>query len=112
MPQLDQQLVAKEAIEIQKKIDTLIVNLEEKKAQLRNIANGETLKITVTGHGEVSVTKPRKGGEKTGTKLILDEDRINKIPELKQKLIEKGVIIENDIISTAAAASVKIKPNV
>lgn len=112
MTQLDQNVIATEALEIQKRIIALTADLDAKKAQLRNIANGEALKITIPNVGTVSVSRPRVAGEKTGTKIKLDEDRLNLVPELKKKLLDKGVIVEEDIISTAAAASVTIKPNV
>jgi len=112
MTQLDPQLVAAEALELQKAINGLLADLEEKKTQLRTIADGNPLKIVVPGSGEVSVSRPRKGGEKTGTRIKLVVDRLNLVPELKNRLLEKGVLVEEDTISTPAAASVAIKPNV
>lgn len=112
MAQLNRDLLATEALELQKTIVGLSADLDKIKAQLRDVANGEKLKITIPGRGEVLITSPRKGGEKTGTKIVLDEDRLNSVPELKSKLLAKGVIVENDVISTSAAASVTIKPNV
>ena len=112
MTQLDTRLVATEALEIQKSVNELTAQLEEKKVQLRSVANGEILKIVVPGCGEVSVSRPRTGGQKTGTRVKLNEERLNLVPDLKKRLLEKGVIVEEDIISTSAAASVSIKPNV
>lgn len=112
MTQLDTGVIAAEAIELQRTINGLVADLDVKKDQLRTIANGDILKLTVPNMGTVSVTRPREGGVKTGTRIKFNEDRLSLIPELKQKLLDKGIIVEEDIISTAAVASVTIKPNV
>ena len=103
---------ARNALELHVQITDLTSKLTDCKDELRRIAAGETLKIAVPGVGEVSVSKPRKGGNITGTKMALDEDKLNAAPDLKKKMIDKGLIIVSDIISTPASASITLKPNV
>jgi len=104
--------LAIEAIDLQKSISELSKKLDDLKSQLRILANEREMKIVIAGHGQVNVYKPKIGGVVTGTKLTLNEDKLNTSLELKNRLIEKGIIVKTDIISTPAIASVVIKPNV
>lgn len=104
------EIVAAEALELQKKIDGLSKQLEEKKEELRDIANGNKIEIVIEGLGKVNVSSPREGSEKVI--LTFNEERLQKSPELKAKLIEAGVAKEEIKKIAAARASVTIKPNV
>ena len=129
--------LAREAIGLQIELDEISDRLNEKKEELRDLANGKTMNIIVEGLGKVDVTEPRAGTDKVTftfdedklTKipdlrkklvekgvakevLVIDDEKLGKIPELKQKLLEKGVMAEKIKKISAAKASVRIKPNV
>lgn len=102
--------LAKSAIELYSKISKLQKELDEKKDQLREASNGETTSIIVDGFGKVSISKPRKGSEKTI--LSIDEDVLSKVSGLKDTLIKKGVLKEEIKITPPARANVSISCNV
>lgn len=104
------EIVATQALELQKQIDGLTKQLNEKKEELRDIANGNKLEVTIEGLGKINVSTPRSGSEKVV--LTFDEKRLAAIPELKSKLIEKGIAKEEIRKTPDAKASVTIKPNV
>ena len=108
IPHKDQ--VATEALELQRQVDKLLGELEAKKDELREIANGNKLEIVIEGLGKINVSTPREGSEKVI--LTVNEERLSKSPELKAKLIEAGVAKEELKKVAPARASVTIKPNV
>ena len=77
---------------------------------MRDLAAGDKLEIEVQGKGVVRVTKPRSGSEKMV--LTFNKEVLEKSPELKKKLIDKGVAKEELKRTPPAVASVSIKPNV
>lgn len=129
--------LAKEALQLQSQMDELTKELNEKKDELRSLANGKKLNIVVEGIGKVDITEPRAGSDKVT--FSFDEDKLGKVPELRKKLVdvgiakevlvindeklakaatlkvkllEKGVMTEETKKVSAAKASVRIKPNV
>lgn len=108
--QSHKEIVATQALELQKQINTLTTQLGEKKDELRDIANGNKLEIIIEDLGKVNISTPREGSEKVV--LTFDEDKLRQIPELKAKLLEKGIAKEDIKHIAAAKASVTIKPNV
>ena len=129
--------LAKEALQLQLELDKITEKLDEKKEELRSLANGKKLNIVVEGVGKVDVTEPRAGSDKVV--LSFDEDKLGKVPELRKKLVESGVakevlvindekldkipalkvkLLEKGVMTeeikkvSAAKASVRIKPNV
>lgn len=131
------QQVARDAIQLHKELDELSDKLEEKKEQLRELADGDKLQVVVENFGKVEVTLPRAGSQKVEINInedvldkipairqklvdagvaketiIIDKDKLFKAIELKRKLIEKGIITETVKTVSAAKASVKIKHNV
>ncbi len=107
-----EQQAARVALELSKQIAIMSASLDQQKAILRELADGQTLEVKVEGLGKVNVSKPKLGGLKTGTKIEINLDVLGKNQELKAKLIEKQLLMEVDVFSTPAAASVTIKPNV
>ena len=106
---MDQEL-AEAALRLQIKVDEAQAELDEKKEELRKLANGGKLRIVVEGLGKVDITEPRKGSEKIV--LTIDEEKIAKVERLKDLLIKKGVAKEEVKQTSPAKASVKITPNV
>lgn len=104
------EIIATQALNLQAQINELTSKLNDKKDELRDIANDNKMEIVVDGIGKVNVSTPRAGGERIV--LTFDEKRLAQIPELKSKLIEKGVAKEEVKKIPAAKASVTIKPNV
>jgi hypothetical protein len=102
--------VATEALEIQKQITELTKKLDGIKDDLRGIANGNTLEVVIPGLGKVNVSTPREGSETSV--LVFDEDKLAVVPELKQKLLDKGIARMEVKKVAPAKASVTIKPNV
>jgi len=102
--------LAKEALELQIQSQELADKLDAKKEELRDLANGKKMNITVEGLGKIDVTEPRQGSEKVV--LTFDEERLKTVPELRQKLLDKGVAKEEVKKTPPARASVRIKPNV
>jgi len=129
--------IATEALDLQIELNSITKTLDEKKERLRELANGQTLQVVVENLGKVNITAPRVGTQKV--ELNINEDKVQKIPELRDKLIEKGIakqvlIVDKDkllavselkekLISkgfvqeqikmiSAAKASVRIQPNV
>ena len=105
-----QQEIARSAIDIQSRMNDLKKELDAKKVELRDLANGRKKEIIVEGIGKINISAPF-AGSKTPI-LIFDEERLNKIPELRAKLIEKGVAKEDVKKVPASVAKVTIKPNV
>lgn len=105
-----EQEVARAAIELQVRLNEIQEELNSKKEELRVIANGKKKEIIVTGLGKVNISAPFEGKETQV--LVFDEARLNEIPELRHKLIEKGVAREEIKKVPATAAKVTIKPNV
>lgn len=99
-------------LDLQQRYDIISGEIEQQKKEIRNIANGEKMEISIPGSGSVTVSKPRKGGVVTGVSLSIDEERLNSVPDLRHKLLEKGILKETEKISAPAAASVTIKLNV
>ena len=131
------QELAREAISLQVELNKISDRLDEKKEELRDLANGKIMNIIIEGLGKVDVTEPRAGADKVTFTfdedklteipnlrkklvekgvakevLVIDDEKLGKIPELKQKLLEKGVMAEKIKKVSAAKASVRIKPNV
>ena len=105
-----EQEIASSAISLQDQINKFTVQLDVRKEELRKLANDHKKESVVEGAGKVNISAPSAGSE---TKiLIFDEERLNKSPELRQKLIEKGVAKESVKKVSASAAKVTIKPNV
>jgi microsomal dipeptidase-like Zn-dependent dipeptidase len=105
-----EQDVARAALDLQARMNELKGELGSKKEELRKLANGTKKEIVVEGIGKVNISAPFEGSEKPI--LVFDEERLNKIPELRQKLIDKGVAKEDVKKVPATAAKVTIKPNV
>jgi hypothetical protein len=105
-----EQEIAREALDLQVRLNELQVELNEKKEELRSLANGTKKEIVVEGVGKINISAPFGGSEKPI--LVFDEERLNKIPELRAKLIDKGVAKEDVKKVPASAAKVTIKPNV
>ena len=102
--------LAKAALDLQVKSVELAAELDAKKEELRDLANGKKMHIVVEGLGKVDITEPRDGSEKVV--MIFDEERLKGMPELRAKLIEKGVAKEDVKKTAPARASVRLKPNV
>lgn len=107
---MQETVIAARALELQKRVNVLVTELDSVKDELRGLANGNKLKIVVEGSGVVEVSSPREGSEKIV--LTFDEEKLKQIPDLKSKLLEKGVVKETISKVSAAKASVSIKPNV
>lgn len=104
------QELAREALELQVQANELAARLDEKKEELRNLANGKKMNIVVEGLGKVDVIEPREGSE--SVVLVFNEEKLNESPELRAKLIQKGIAKEEVKKQSAARASVRITPNV
>ena len=104
------QELAREALELQVRANELVARLDEKKEELRSLANGKKLNVVVEGLGKIDVTEPRAGSE--SVVLVVNEEKLNETPELRAKLIQKGIAKEEVKKTPAAKASVRITPNV
>ena len=102
--------LAKEALELQVEVNKLSKLLDGKKEELRHFANGKKLNIAIEGIGKVDITEPREGSEVLV--LTFDEEKLKAVPELKAKLIQKGIAKEEIKKISGAKASVRITPNV
>ena len=105
-----EQDVARAALELQVKMDELKRQLDARKQELRDLANGRKKEIVVEGVGKVSVSEPFAGKE--APVLVFDEDKLNQAPDLRKKLLDKGVAREEVKKVPAAVAKVTIRPNV
>ena len=105
-----EQDLATRAIELQAQMNTLKDQLDAVKTELRGFANGSKKEIIVEEHGKVNISAPF-GGSETPI-LVFDEDRLNQSPDLRKKLIEKGIAKEDVKKVAATKAKVTIKPNV
>jgi len=104
------QELAKAALSLQVQVAGLQIELDVKKEELREFANGKKLNIIIEGLGKIDVTEPRAGSEKTI--LTIDEKRVLEVDGLKDMLVKKGVAKEEIKKTPPAKASVRIKPNV
>ena len=104
--------LAKKAIEYQASLVEINSKLDKVKDELRKVSGGTKQSIQVPGLGMVTVAAPRVGGVVTGQKIEVDTKILDSHIELKNKLIEKKILRVIDVISTPAAASITIKPNV
>lgn len=102
--------LATEALQLQIDVRQLTTQLEAKKDELRQYANGNKLEIVVADLGKVHISTPRQGSEKVV--LVFDEERIRTVPELRQMMLDKGIAKEEIKKTPAARASVTIEPNV
>lgn len=99
-----------ELIKLHKSIEDLKKPLEEQKDILRGLIDGETKEVSIDGYGKVLVSKPREKSEKEV--LVLNEEKLNKSQELLKLLFSKDIIIKKTVVTSAAKASVTIKPNI
>lgn len=106
----DSRLAAKCALELTKEIGILTAQLDAKKEFLRILADGKLCNVIVEGLGEIVISSPRDKGAPVNI-LVLNQDKLNEIPELKKKLLEKGILTQETKQSPAAKASVTIKLN-
>lgn len=104
--------LARKAIEYQTEIVEIAGKLDKVKDELRRIAGGTKQNIQIAGLGSVVIACPRVGGVLTGQKIEVDTKILDSNVELKNKLIEKKILRVVDVLSTPAAASITIKPNV
>ena len=81
--------IATEALKLQIQLNIITAELELQKETLRELANSKIMRIVVDNLGKIDVTVPRMGSEKV--ELDINEERLQKIPELREKLIEKGI---------------------
>lgn len=102
--------IALSALTLQRQINGLMEQLDQKKEELREIANGNKLEIVVQNVGIVNVSTPRDGSEEVV--LRIDEEKLKSSPDLKAKLISSGIAKEEIKKISPAKASVTIKPNV
>jgi hypothetical protein len=129
--------IATEALKLQIQLNIITIELETQKDILRELANSKTMRIVVEDLGKIDVTVPRVGSQKV--ELNINEEKLQKIPELREKLIEKGIakqvlvvdeakliaapdlkqkLIDKGLVQeqvkmvSAAKASVRIQPNV
>ena len=108
--EMTEQEIAHSAITLQAQINQLTKQLDVRKKELRDFANGQKREIVVEGVGKINISAPF-GGSETPI-LVFDEERLNQSPDLRKKLIEKGVAREDVKKVSASAAKVTIKPNV
>jgi hypothetical protein len=129
-------IIATEALNLQIELNALTDVLDNKKEELRKLADDKVMHIVVPGLGKIDITVPRVG--KLKVELDLNEEKLKQVPalrqllldkgiakevlvvdidklitaqELKQKLIHKGVVQERISKVSAARASVRIQPN-
>lgn len=102
--------LAKDALQLQAESARICKQLEDKKEELRKVADGQTVEIIVKGEGKVNITAPRAGSQEKFLKVNMDLLQVN--VELKKKLMEKNILTEETKVISAAKASVTIKPNV
>ena len=102
--------IAKQALELDAEVAAITARLNAKKETLREMADGESMNLTVEGLGKVQISKPREAGSRVVTSL--DEKRLAKVPGLKEALIAKKVIVVEDKVVPAAVASITLKRNV
>lgn len=108
--ELIQRAIGIKAIDIQAEMNALKSKLDSVKSELREFANGSKKEIQVEGYGKINISSPFGGSEKPI--LVFDEERLNQSPDLRKKLIEKGIAKEDVKKVAATKAKVTIKPNV
>lgn len=105
-----EQKLASRAITIQAKINALSEALDTVKDELRGAAGGNTKTIIVPDKGKVHIAK---ASEKTTTiVLTVDESRLDENAALKQKMLDKGIIVQKTKTTGGGIPAVTIKPNV
>jgi hypothetical protein len=102
--------MAKTALELYAKYTKIGEELEATKVLLRSAAGGSKKEIIVEGLGKINISAPSAGS--TRTVLVLDEEVLAKAADLKNKLLEKGVIRKETKSSNPSAAKVTISLNV
>ena len=107
---MDTNELAKLVLELHAQVTKLQEELDTKKDELREIADGKKLNIVVDGVGKINISEPRRGSEKVVLKI--DEDVLSKVVGLKESLVKKGVVKEEIKITAPAKASVSISCNV
>ena len=105
-----EQKLAQKALDVQTHINILNVEMKNSKEELRELANGQKKEIIVEGVGKINISAPFAGKETPI--LVFNEEKLNESPELRAKLIQKGVATEDVKKVPATAAKVTIKPNV
>lgn len=105
-----EQEIAAKAISLQAEMNSLKEQLEAVKSELREFANGSKKEIIVEDQGKINISAPFDGSETPI--LVFDEERLNMSPDLRRKLIEKGIAKEDVKKVAATKAKVTIKPNV
>ena len=102
--------MAKTALKLYAKYTQIEEELDAVKVLLRGAAGGSKKEIVVEGLGKVNISAPSVGSTKTV--LVLDESVLAKYADLKNKLLEKGIICEESKTSKPSAAKVTISLNV
>lgn len=105
-----EQGIARAALDLQSRMTELKNELNSRKEELRGLANGQKKEIVVEGVGKINISAPFAGSETPI--LVFNEEKLTDLPDLRQKLIQKGVAKEDVKKVPATAAKVTIKPNV
>ena len=101
---------AKKAIAIKKQIDKLNKEFESSKLVLREKANGETMDISIEGHGSIQVKTPV--APSSGTSLNFDEEAYKRLSlSDRTKLLNLGVVNKVLWANKGAVAAVTVTPN-
>ncbi len=110
MPEIftETQELGLEVLKLHMKQIVIQEQLDKKKEELRRIAEGETLRIEVGDHGSILITEPR--GRSSKTVLTINEEKLNKTPDLRNMLLSKKILKEETKVIPAARAAVKISP--
>lgn len=106
----EERAICSQMLDIQGEIDALAKELDELKTQVRDLAGGDTWTCDVPGKGSVLVSKPRESEDKIVT--TLNEDKLNEFPDLRKKLLDKGMITEKTVKGSVSKAAVAVKRNV
>lgn len=102
--------LASRAITIQAKINALNEALDIVKDELRGAASGGTKTIIVPDKGKVHIAK---ASEKTTTIVLsVDEVKLAENAALRQKMLDKGIIVQKTKTTGGGIPAVTIKPNV
>ena len=102
--------LATEALEIQKQANGLLDSLDLIKNQFREYAQGQKFNMVVEGLGKIDVSKPRESTQ--SVTIQLNKEKLDEHADVKAKLLKAGIIAEIVSNTSAAKASVSIKPNV
>ena len=104
-----EQEIAQSALDLHSRLGELQTEMNAKKEELRGLANGQKKEIVVEGVGKINISAPFDGSETPI--LVFNEEKLTPHPEIRQKLIDKGVAREDVKKVPATAAKVTIKPN-